>query len=101
MSALLAVAAAAPQVYHGVRPAGYGYAAGQTSHQSVTKADGEVRSVQVTILILSYYHRIVALFGFFEKFNQYIFLTYLIFIFKYFPLFFLFMFCLWCRNEIS
>ena len=54
MSALLAVAAAAPQVYHGVRPAGYGYAAGQTSHQSVTKADGEVRSVQVTILILSF-----------------------------------------------
>merc|ERR1719305_1769746 len=31
MSALLAVAAAAPQVYHGVRPAGYGYAAGQAS----------------------------------------------------------------------
>ena len=47
ISTLLAVAAAAPQVYHGVRPAGYGYAAGQTSHQSVTKADGEVRSVQV------------------------------------------------------
>merc|ERR1719264_901013 len=45
VSALLAVAAAAPQY----RPAGYGYApAGQTSHQSVTKADGEVRSVQVS-----------------------------------------------------
>ena len=34
MSALFALASGAPQLY---RPAGYGYAAGQTSHQSVAK----------------------------------------------------------------
>merc|ERR1719412_2130606 len=41
VSALLAAASAAPQ--H-LAPHGYGYA-GQTSHQSVTKGDGEVRTL--------------------------------------------------------
>lgn len=46
LSALLCAASAAPQLYAGVNP-GYRQA-GQTSHQSVTKADGEVRTVQVS-----------------------------------------------------
>merc|ERR1712121_410392 len=44
LTAIVACASGAPQLY-AARPA---YGAGQTSHQSVTKADGEVRSVQVS-----------------------------------------------------
>merc|ERR1719381_402494 len=43
LCSMLTVSTAAPQLYHGVRPA-----AGQTSHQSVSKADGEVRSSVVS-----------------------------------------------------
>ena len=43
----------AGQFLRGIRPAG------QTSHQSVIKADGEVRSSQVTIKIINFFFKIV------------------------------------------
>merc|ERR1719308_734211 len=45
LTAIAACATAAPQIYRAAPVYGH---AGQTSHQSVTKADGEVRSVQVS-----------------------------------------------------